>query len=374
VGDALQNEGAVLANGALASCNRILDSEGAGAVTLPPLPPASAEAFYLDEAAGDWVPFKPGNYEARTIFSETTMAFESFSVQRGLVLLSGPSGAGAGHGWNRGGFDGVGFNVEGPLRLMFPDEKATSGTVRSATALTDNWQQNIERFQHHLAASRFDLVPRIDEVRTVIDAAVLNAQRGLPPPAEVSRLVTRSGEPAPVGGTLARRLMSGTETALSEPRTIEAHPAVEQFPRALMSPRSVGARTAEVSEAAANAAPLILGWLKGPLDEHLLANDVEAKFADGKNQVAEYQRQNPDKGVLLAVEIRQHPGTRNWGVERPRPQAVSVIPTYGYTSANEARAAYEAQPSISDANMEQLPPAYQWLPPLRATPQQAPSN
>jgi hypothetical protein len=141
-----------------------------------------------------------------------------------------------------------------------------------------------------------------------------------------------------------------------------------------MSPRSVGARTAEVSEAAANAAPLILGWLKGPLDEHLLANDVEAKFADGKNQVAEYQRQNPDKGVLLAVEIRQHPGTRNWGVERPRPQAVSVIPTYGYTSANEARAAYEAQPSISDANMEQLPPAYQWLPPLRATPNRRPAT
>src|SRR6478735_11673227 len=215
--DPLTNQDLVQNKAALANSDAVEIGPTASAPgTLPPLPSVPAEAFYLDET-GHWKAFNPRNYEARTVFSETTMAFTLARQEAGMILLSGPSGsARGGHAFNQGGFDGVAFPATGAMKLYVPDEKAVAAkTVGSASALTTHWQQNVEECQRRFASPSFDAVPRIDEVRKILDVTVTNAHAGLPPPAEVGRMITRFGAPATVTPSLGRALASGTSPALS---------------------------------------------------------------------------------------------------------------------------------------------------------------
>src|SRR4051794_34210884 len=92
--------------------------------TFPAFPTMSADAFFLNDS-GQWQPFKPNDYQARTLFTETTMAF-TFSQQSGMILLCGPSGASEeAHKGNQGGADAVVFPAAGAMELWFLDEKAT---------------------------------------------------------------------------------------------------------------------------------------------------------------------------------------------------------------------------------------------------------
>ena len=113
---------AILSAGPLGGGDGVeLGPMAAGPDTLPRLPKVWAEAYFLDET-GLWKSFKPNNYEARTVFSEHMMGFATFRQQHGMVLLSGPSG-GAGHRFNEGGFDGVGFPLRGRFACCSPTRK-----------------------------------------------------------------------------------------------------------------------------------------------------------------------------------------------------------------------------------------------------------
>jgi hypothetical protein len=76
--DSLGDQGGILSSAPVASSDAVeLGPTAAGPDTLPPLPNVSVEAFFLDET-GQWKPFNPRIYGARTIFSEGTMAFSAF--------------------------------------------------------------------------------------------------------------------------------------------------------------------------------------------------------------------------------------------------------------------------------------------------------
>jgi hypothetical protein len=90
--DQLGDQGLLLSSAPLGGSDTVeLGPTAAGPDTLQPLPNMSAEAFFLDET-GQWRPFNPLNYEARTVFSEGAMAFSAFRLEAGMVLLSGPGG------------------------------------------------------------------------------------------------------------------------------------------------------------------------------------------------------------------------------------------------------------------------------------------
>jgi hypothetical protein len=368
-----------------------------GPTSLPPLPPASAEAYYLDDT-GHWQAFNPRNYEARTVYSETTMAFTVARQESGMILLSGPSGSGGGgHAYNQGGFDGVAYPAAGPFRLLFPDEKVLKAeNVGSASALTTNWVQNVEDLRNQFSSPHYGAVPRINEVRKVLDTAVSNGRAGLPPPAEVGRMITRYGEPVATTPRLAQRLASGTSSALPQevprvpvlaPETVSGAPAVEEpvvsagppgtraqkveiepFSRALMGPPAQTPRT-EKFERGLQAAPVIIGWLKGAADEYNLNKEIEAAREQAEQAQEQYRKDNPDKGVLIAIRIKQfRPAGGDYLNFRPGPTVAGTSPVYGFTDSQAAIESFERTPAIvADDNSDRLPPVYYWLPP-RGTP------
>jgi hypothetical protein len=384
VGDALRNQGAVLSQAPLTREDDIvLGPTAAGTETFPPLPRQSAEAMYLDEAAGAWIPFTPGNYEARTIYSENTMGFRSFSHERRYAFLAGPSGSGSGHRWNEGGFDGVVFNLEGPLRLLFPDEKATTGTVRSATALTKNWRQNVEALQQELADPRFDSVPRIDEVRQVLDVTVQHARRDLAPPQEVGRMITRYGDAAPVGRTLAQRLTSSGTPALTPGEMPEAVAPAGRLvetrePAALLAPSALPvSKSAAVAEGVAGAAAMWIGPVLDKLNEIGLAHRVSNAIDEitKSSSVDAFRKQNPDQGVLIVVQLEVSENVIDPDIPHSGAEFLSAFPALGGTTMQEAVQGFQSQAQLTrgpDKGYRLLPDEFHWLPPL-GSPQPQPS-
>src|SRR6266536_483987 len=158
----------VLETGAKAVCGPI--PEGSSA-----LPPG---ASYYDDKLGRFVAYPRGNYEAKAVFGEQNMAFVGMSTEGGWHVLAGPSGS-AGHPYNDPGFDGVAFPATGEFKLRIVDNKALkSATVRSATAITTNLQQNLESLHVAATSSRYDDVPRITEVRQTLAVARRQSPQG----------------------------------------------------------------------------------------------------------------------------------------------------------------------------------------------------
>lgn len=357
--DILGNDPTILSSAAVDSAAQVeFGPTFSGPDVLPPIPPGDSLSYFLDPVNNGWRPFNPRNYEARTVFSEQTTAFDAFSSAQRMVLLTGPGGGTPdAHRWNAPGFDFVGFNVDGPLTVSFVDEKA--GAVKDVTALTDNWTKNLSTLKDHLAREDFNNVPRINDVRRVVDVALSNARKGLPPPSEVRRAVTRFGDVVPLSPSLAAELASGKTPALSQPtkKFLETQPV----PEVLMSPPATIVRQKTVDALAG-----VVTFGMNTLNELAINHSVNSRFEEALPQWEQYRHDHPDKGVLIVVPIMQS----TLGEIRPAPQALTPQAFPGYATLSEAKAAYDAVERHGDivpAYHELLDPAYQWLPPLASS-------
>jgi hypothetical protein len=90
--------------------------------------------------------------------------------QKGYVILDGPSGSG-GHGITAPGLDGAAFNPKTDDLLIYDNKSlARSGNVGSASAITSNLPQNLDKLIQSLARARAALP---SEEQKLLDRAVL---------------------------------------------------------------------------------------------------------------------------------------------------------------------------------------------------------
>jgi hypothetical protein len=330
--------------------------------TLPPFEPSPGRHYYLNQA-GQWVPFPVHSYEAPARASEQEMAFFRFSEQARWIFLAGPSGK-AGHRWNERGFDGVAIRLDGSFEMRIPDEKSTPGTVRDVSALTTNWQVNLERLQAHLRDARFKDVPRIEEARRAVDVALSNARRNLPPPADVVREVLHYGVRAPVSPAVEARLRSGnapSASGLAQPTREPVRP-----PRPLTMPPAVvsNQQPSTAARAFAGVAQFI-GPALSTLQDMGRAHRSQAEIERITAETDDYRTRNPGQGVLVVLQWQQFQG----GVAGI-PQAVTLIsafPVPGGRTFDEALDRFRRTPSISAGTTSKyhrrMPDEFYWIPP-----------
>ncbi|MEV6599952.1 hypothetical protein AB0M36_24305 [Actinoplanes sp. NPDC051346] len=337
--DASQAAPALLTDRALDGTDAALLGPAAGRRPLPGRPPEPSA--YFDANAGRWVPFPVNSYEAGARASEQEMGFHRFPASAGWVFLTGPSGSSPqGHRWNERGFDGVAVPLDGPFELRIPEEKSSPGVVKEATAIDKNWQINIERLRDRLSQPWFDRAPRIAEARAAVDAAARNARNGLPPPANVVREVLHFGDPAPVSRALRERGIVG------------------RAPRALTAPPTVGG-------AALGVAAFLVPAVSEQLAQWRWAETGREAVARVAAEQADYRREHPDQGVLVALRCAQ----LKVAVPVPLPPRVrSVEIEKRFRTEREAIVGYESQARVLRADPNATDfwyfVEYHWIPPL----------
>ena len=399
MGDALSNEIAVLNERALRAIpgpeiELRPTAEGLKAPSRPPengaeldpvsgvwrLPPGRQSAVF-DEATNRWVLHSEHRFEGLTTFRENLMGLSVLSQERGYGILDGPGGSAPGaHRWNQRGFDGAAIKLDGPFKLLIPDDKPP-GRPGVATALTTNRLQNLRLLDTHLQKPQFDEVPRIDQARVAVQVAIRREQASLPPPADVEYAITQEGRQTrtlPKGPPATPAEVAAAKAQLDARRPPQEEVrVVEQRPRALSTPPAVvpplGQRLAAPGLAAV---AQFIGPLLSWAHTTGLAHRTEAEIKRVEAETEEYRRANPDKGVLVVLQYRQFVGTRDSGIPQPGATLANTLPQKGARSFEEARALWERTPKYEAPTPyhRRLPDQYHWIPPLGESQPDAPAG
>jgi hypothetical protein len=201
------------------------------------------------------------------------------------------------------------------------------------------------------------------------------AQRDLAPPKEVGRLITRYGDAAPVGRTLAERLTSGETPALVPGEASEAVAAAGRLvetrePAPLLAPSALPvSKGAAVAEGAAGLAAMWIGTVLDKLNEIGLAHRVSNAIDEitKSPSVDAFRKQNPDQGVLVVVQLEVSQNVIDPDIPHSGAEFLSAFPVLGGTTMQDAVQRFQSQAQLTrgpDKGYRLLPDEFHWLPPL----------